>query len=211
MRKPALPCREGYDRLAATYRSEHPFLDSFDWPPTVRLLRTHLRDRRTVLDAGCGDGRVLRRLAKEFPGARLVGLDLSMGMLRRLRRNSPDLPLVQGDILAPPFRPASFDAVLAFFLLVHIADPSLLFRSVARLLRRDGVLVCNTIPQRDVPVLGRGHDRFVIPAWDHSFRSVASAAGRAGFVLLDSVAVEQKGVPVSTVCVFLWPYPPAPS
>jgi ubiquinone/menaquinone biosynthesis C-methylase UbiE len=35
---------------------------------------------RTVLDVGCGTGRLLERLAKAYPTARLAGVDAASGM-----------------------------------------------------------------------------------------------------------------------------------
>jgi SAM-dependent methyltransferase len=63
-----------------------------------------------ILDLGCGDGRythILHRL-----GHRIVGLDLSLTLLRAGRAKYGNLPLVQGDMRAIPGR---YDLILSLF------------------------------------------------------------------------------------------------
>lgn len=65
-----------------------------------------------VLDLACGAGRHAAEL--ERAGARVVGLDLSPGMLLRAQRRVR-APLVRGDMRALPFRPGSFGLVVNLF------------------------------------------------------------------------------------------------
>jgi SAM-dependent methyltransferase len=51
---------------------------------------------RTVLDAGCGTGRVAIELTRR--GIRCVGVDLDAGMLATARRNAPDVEWHQSDL-----------------------------------------------------------------------------------------------------------------
>lgn len=63
-----------------------------------------------VLDVGCGTG---RNLPLYRPGVRVVGVDVSAEALARARRRRPDVPLVQGDAQALPFRASAFDTVVS--------------------------------------------------------------------------------------------------
>jgi SAM-dependent methyltransferase len=54
----------------------------------------------TVLDAGCGTGRVAARLADL--GYRTVGVDVDASMLAEARRTRPDLPWLAADLAALP-------------------------------------------------------------------------------------------------------------
>ncbi len=95
---------------------------------------------RTVLDAGCGHGRYVEAFARL--GAETVGLDAA-DFVRDL---GPDLGtrdrvhLVQGDVLRPPFREASFDLVFCDGVLHHTGDAGAAFRALARLVRPGGYL-----------------------------------------------------------------------
>ncbi len=104
------------------------------------LLDVHDRD---VLDVGCGEGQLVRRLASA--GARAVGLEPSAVALERARRADPSGPsarFVEGTAEALPFLDASFDAVVFFNSLHHVPLESMdaALDEVARVLRPDGVL-----------------------------------------------------------------------
>ena len=64
---------------------------------------------RSVLDAGCGTGRVARELARR--GADVVGVDLDPAMLATARRRSPELEWLCAD-LATVELGRTFDVVL---------------------------------------------------------------------------------------------------
>jgi SAM-dependent methyltransferase len=70
---------------------------------------------RLVLDLGAGTG-VASRAALAAGARRVVGADLSEGMLRRGRGGTP----VLADAVALPFRDGCFDLVLAAFCLNHL-------------------------------------------------------------------------------------------
>jgi cyclopropane fatty-acyl-phospholipid synthase-like methyltransferase len=62
----------------AIYAFQEPAIDFPAWA----LALTPIGEGATVLDVGCGNGVYLRRLAaRPAPPARLLGLDLSRGML----------------------------------------------------------------------------------------------------------------------------------
>jgi SAM-dependent methyltransferase len=100
-----------------------------------------LRDKRRVLDAGTGPGLCAARCARLGEG-RVVGMDLSDSVTATRRRNAhlENLDYVQGDILNPPFAPASFDLVIADQVLHHTPDCVGAFRKMAGLVAPGGQL-----------------------------------------------------------------------
>lgn len=95
---------------------------------------------RFVLDAGCGMGRYAR-VARSL-GAEVVAFDLSDSLDRLVApaREDPKLHVVQGDLLAPPFKRASFDIVYSQGVIHHTADTRGAFDAIARLVKREGLL-----------------------------------------------------------------------
>lgn len=139
--------RTWWDRAAVEYLAEHgDFLgrDRFVWGPEgldeedVRLLG----DVRglEVLEVGCGGAQCSRWLAAR--GARVAGLDLSVGMLaqaRGLGAAGPSPALVQGDARRLPFADGVFDlACSAYGALPFVADPERILTEVHRVLRPGG-------------------------------------------------------------------------
>src|SRR6185295_9616984 len=61
----------------------------FSWGIEV-LDRLELRGDETVLDAGCGTGRVTAELLKKLPDGRVIGLDGSEQMIEKARENLDD-------------------------------------------------------------------------------------------------------------------------
>jgi len=93
------------------------------------------------LDAGCGSGADLLRMAAS--GAQLIGVDLSEGVdiAARVTRHLSNVHVVQADIHRLPFRPGAFDFIYSFGVLHHLPDPSEGFRQLARLLKPGAPLV----------------------------------------------------------------------
>ncbi len=93
----------------------------------------------SVLDLAAGTGTSTVPLGVQ--GARVVGCDLSLGMLRAGRRRRPGLRLVAGDALALPFADGAFDAVTISFGLRNTTDPVAALAEIARVTRPGGRLV----------------------------------------------------------------------
>ena len=94
-----------------------------------------------VLDMGCGTGRLLHRLASQFPTLKGIGLDLSSEMLRQARqRNQYRERLIykQGNVESLPFAEGQFDAVFSTISFLHYPHPQQVFLEVSRVLRPGG-------------------------------------------------------------------------
>lgn len=97
--------------------------------------------RASLLDLGCGTGRLLDRLATQFPDLSGTGLDLSAEMLRIARlqnRHRPRLIYVQGNAESLPFANGQFDAIFNTLSFLHYPEPERVFSEVSRVLRPGG-------------------------------------------------------------------------
>jgi len=108
------------------------------------LSRLALRGDETVLDAGCGTGRLTADLLRALPRGRVVALDLSQNMVRTARQQlAPEfgarVGFVAGEVQSLPFHDA-FDGVFSTATFHWILDHGQLFRSLHQALRRGGWL-----------------------------------------------------------------------
>jgi len=107
-----------------------------------------------VLDVCSGLGGPARHLADRV-GCRVTGLDLNAGRVAAARRFAKRVGLEdrvrfeQGDALAMPFAPESFDVVMAQEAWCHVPHKPRLIAECARVLRRGGVFAFTDILRRD--------------------------------------------------------------
>lgn len=119
---------------------------SYDWLfPSVFYQAIHKRlleyvdlpQPANVLDLGCGTGRLLQRLATQFPQLRGTGLDLSSNMVRQARlsnRHHPRLIFLEGKAESLPFGNGQFDAVFNTISFLHYSEPKQVLNEVSRVL-----------------------------------------------------------------------------
>ena len=109
--------RLGYDQLSATYRPDDA--DPKEYRVWTGELLAALQPGNSVLDLGCGCGvPVARRLAQA--GHRVTGIDISERQIERARTLVPGATFLIADMTSRVFEPASFDAVIALYSLIHV-------------------------------------------------------------------------------------------
>lgn len=124
--------RTQYDSYCGLPLSEHRFFSQTRWP---RDLTGEL-----ILEVGSGSGRFTEQAANT--GATVVSLDYSYAVEANYASNGarPNVLIVQADVFAMPFRPATFDRVFCFGMLQHTPDPARAFAALLPALRPGGAL-----------------------------------------------------------------------
>lgn len=123
-----------YDRISAPM--ERLGLETLD--------RLTLAGDETVLDAGCGSGRVTAALLDRLPHGRVIGIDGAASMIEAARRrlgDRPDLDLRVGDLAELDLGDTRVDAVLSTATFHWVADHDDLFRRLRATLRDGGPFV----------------------------------------------------------------------
>lgn len=140
----------GYDRIAARLAAWAAHTRTEERARYTALLLNALPEGADVLELGCGDGGpTTRALAERF---RLTGVDLSAEQIARAREHVPHASFIQADMAALRFAPASFDAVAAFYSIIHVPreeQPALLDQIAGWL--RPGGLFAASFSARDNP------------------------------------------------------------
>jgi trans-aconitate 2-methyltransferase len=140
-----------YDRISATM--EKLGLEVLD--------RLELRGDETVLDAGCGSGRITQALIERLPHGRVIALDESPSMIAAAReRLGPDPDLRVGDLLELELE-EPVDAILSTATFHWIKDHERLFARLHAALEPGGRLLAQCGGEGNIDVL-RGRAREVI-------------------------------------------------
>ena len=126
-----------YDEFASWYergrdRGYHELIDRLE----LEAVGPYLEGAR-VLEAGCGTGLILRRLAERAASA--SGVDLSGGMLAQARDKR--LVVAQATLERLPFPDAAFDLVCSFKVLAHVRAIEAALAELARVTRPGGTMV----------------------------------------------------------------------
>jgi SAM-dependent methyltransferase len=188
-----------YDTVAADYAARFPTTEPED--PLDLAMIDHLIERLgptpTVLDAGCGTGRMSRYLADR--GCHVAGLDLSPGMIAMARRAYPDLLFGVGSIIDLPYADASFDAAVYWYSVIHSPDDLLprIAAEGARVVRPGGhVLLAFQVGSgsRDVANGYRalGHD-VTLTRFHRTLARMTDVLAAAGFAIVTQL--ERRPVP----------------
>jgi trans-aconitate 2-methyltransferase len=100
----------------------------------------HLRGGETVLDAGCGSGRVTRLLVERLPQGRVIGVDASRSMIEKAREAlGADVELIVRDLLELELD-QQVDAIFSNATFHWILDHRRLFERLHAALRPRGAL-----------------------------------------------------------------------
>nr|WP_315501843.1 methyltransferase domain-containing protein [Actinomyces oris] len=145
---------------------------------SAAYLLAHLSAGMDLLDVGCGPASITADLAERVAPGRVVALDAASDALRAARATlserglSEQVELTCGDVMALPFKDASFDVVHAHQVLQHLADPVSALAEMRRLTRPGGIVAA-----RDA--VYSAMTWFPEPAGMEQWRSVYMATARA--------------------------------
>ena len=120
------------------------------------LLMAGLRPNDTVVDFGCGTGRLARQLIPRLAGGHYIGIDIAPTMLvraeHRVRSTIPQAPCqvtwIRQDTTTFPLRAESVDMICAFSVFTHIEheDTYRYLKDAARIVRPGGRFVFSCLP-----------------------------------------------------------------
>jgi trans-aconitate 2-methyltransferase len=117
------------------------------------LERLELHGDETVLDAGCGSGRITEALIERLPRGRVIAIDESPSMIAAAReRLGPDVDLRVGDLLELELQ-EPVDAILSTATFHWIADHERLFSQLRQALVPGGRLVAQCGGETNIDIL----------------------------------------------------------
>jgi SAM-dependent methyltransferase len=194
-----------FDRAARTY--DQTGVEFFTPLGRQLVAGAGLRPGHRVLDVGCGRGACTFPAAEAVgPTGQVIGVDLAPAMARATAEKAatlglPHVQIVEADVTQLDLPAASFDVVVAGFVVFLLPDPATALRSYARLLRAGGRLAMSSYGLDD-PLffrLAEALDPFLagpaprLPGRDRrAFESVAGITRLIEHAGFDNVRVEES-------------------
>jgi ubiquinone/menaquinone biosynthesis C-methylase UbiE len=109
---------QGYDQIADRHREWALQVRVDERNRYLQVLIDHAQRGMHLLDLGCGTGvPTTRRLAERY---RVTGVDISVANAKQAAINVPRAQIICGDMSNIHFPPESFDAISAFYSLIHL-------------------------------------------------------------------------------------------
>ena len=136
---------EEFDRMAEVYAE---FVEPFSRPifdEALRVMSAWLPSDARALDAGCGPGRELQRMARLVPDGEVVGIDLAAGMVATAHRAAHAAGLgncafFQSDVgELPEIFTGQFDLIYSCLAHHHYPEPATATAAILRCLRPGGL------------------------------------------------------------------------
>jgi ubiquinone/menaquinone biosynthesis C-methylase UbiE len=114
---------------------------------TIENIKSHLAPEDQVLDFGCGTGEKALGVAGSVHS--IHGIDLSPRMIDKASVKVADRQIGNArfsrtDLFDTVLKPASYHAIMAFYVLHLVDDPARAFKRIHALLKPDGRLICET-------------------------------------------------------------------
>jgi len=134
-----------YADISKTYDSYRSYLDGLI-KKIIELGR--ISHGKKVLDLGCGTGNIAWQI-KNIIDADLIGVDVSLAMLKVAKSKSLEVVRTDIDNQQLPFRDSSFDTVIGAYVIHQIKNLNFMLSECYRVLR-DGVLVLLTSSHKQI-------------------------------------------------------------
>ena len=134
---------ERFDQWSNTYENswlQRAFFDQTH-KAVLALAAGIVHQPESVLDVGCGTGRLLRRAYRYWPEAQLIGVDPANGMIERAKLLTPNATFFTAMAEALPLPDASVDLALSTTSFHHWQDQAAGIREVTRVLRPGGYFI----------------------------------------------------------------------
>jgi len=136
-----LDVKSGYDIWSKTYDVQKNPLIELEEPDLFAIIGKV--KNKTILDAGCGTGRISLHLLKK--GAKVHGIDIGPNMIKNAKmkteqyKNRCEFKLAS--LYKIPYQKNSFDIVVSNLVLSHIKNLDKVVNEMTRVLKPNGVMV----------------------------------------------------------------------
>ena len=131
---------ERFDQWSSTYENswlQRAFFDQTH-KAALALAASIVHQPESVLDVGCGTGRLLRRAYRYWPEAQLIGVDPAQGMIEQAKLLTPNATFYTAMAESLPLQDNSVDLAISTTSFHHWQDQAAGIREITRVLHPGG-------------------------------------------------------------------------
>ena len=137
----------GYDALVDSYDYMYGQSKDQELYVSLKWLNNRLKNGSSILDVGCGTGRVAQLLSKNF---KVTGIDNSPQMIKLSRLTAPKATFLEMNLQRLNFtedQTHQFDTIVCFFTLLHVETAIFVrtLRSLLKLLLTGGYFILSMV------------------------------------------------------------------
>jgi malonyl-CoA O-methyltransferase len=143
-----LSVKEGYERWSKTYDKDKNILIAIEERPLLDSIGQ--ARNKTILDAGCGTGRISLKLLNK--GAKVFGIDVSPYMIKKAETKVSKYPKYKGksefklaSVYKIPYNDCKFDLVVCNLVICHLKNLNKAVSEMSRVLKKSGTLIISDL------------------------------------------------------------------
>jgi len=139
--------QEHWDKVAPEYdHANDKHKDTHDQRWIEAIKHFEIRPGIRILDVFCRTGDSIRYITSKNKNLEVIGIDLSLLMVKRAKSKYPKNDFIQASPYNLPFRDNSFDVILSLESLEHVPDPKRFIQELKRVLKSKGRLILSLPP-----------------------------------------------------------------
>ena len=184
--------KKGYDNLGESYSRCFKKVHLDKYPIWLNTFLKNLAEGSSILDLGCANGMpVAKILSKDFD---YLGVDISPVQIEQARYSYPEANFLVSDFTKLSFARSSFDAILAFYSIIHIPleDQQDLISSIYQWLRPNGIFMAIVGAKNWTGTENDWLEAGISMYWSHTdIETYLTWFTSTGFILLDKQFVPE--------------------
>lgn len=112
------------------------------------------KNKLKILDAGCGEGHLIKTMRKRSGNNMYYGIDITPVAVKATKKRCPNAKIKVGDIRKTGFKDQFFDVIVCTDVIEHIFDYKKAMNELKRVLKKDGFLIIS-FPNETLLTIGR--------------------------------------------------------
>jgi len=130
------------DHMEKLYNSKNPLVKYIHNKRLDEVMKFIPRDKNLrVLDAGCGEGQLLKKIADDRKVVQLYGTDVTKIALENAKKRIPHAKLTLSDLTSLKYQDDFFDIIICTEVIEHITQYKKVLDEFKRVLKKKGLLI----------------------------------------------------------------------